>query len=529
MVAEFEGVGVKITADTSSLDKATGDIKNFSNNATSNFKSVIAQGALMVGAFKAISSSVSGIRHLSAHFGLASNRIKQATRETGDFGTVLKEISSIANDTGSDIEHTAELFQGMARVGEHLGATNQQLLKVTKTIQQLGIASGTSAVNIGYAQTQLIRGFENGIIQLGEFNSLMENTPELAFALAKELGKTPLEMRKIASSGQLMARDVFKALDNLGDEANKKFKEIPLTFAQETVSLKNSLSKLVGTIDEELGISKTARQIVKFTRYLVEAIDEVVRARNKMDEINKPLKVGITKGKREGYQTDYDWFKIFNAKKIENQRITNDTLAQMTKDDFENKRKGFTDLLEEASQHSKIMFEINKAYSIAQALLSAQEAIQSAYAFGAKHGGAVGGAISAGIAGGAVATNLAHLYSVEYKGGKADGGAISRGLYEVNEKGTEMLSQGGKDYLLSSGSGHITPHDKLGGGGNVVVNINNIAGQEVYQTEEARRTSDGIEINLMVRQVEAMVASNIERGDSPIGRIMQNKYRLTRL
>ena len=35
---------------------------------------------------------------------------------------------------------------------------------------------------------------------------------------------------------------------------------------------------------------------------------------------------------------------------------------------------------------------------------------------------------------------------------------------EVNEKGPEMLTQGGRDYLLTgSQGGHITPADKVGG------------------------------------------------------------------
>lgn len=59
--------------------------------------------------------------------------------------------------------------------------------------------------------------------------------------------------------------------------------------------------------------------------------------------------------------------------------------------------------------------------------------------------------------------------------GKATGGPVSAGmLYPVNEKGPELLSTGGKSYLMmGSQDGKITPNNQLGSGGNtIVVNVN---------------------------------------------------------
>ncbi|MBS0218023.1 MAG: phage tail tape measure protein [Proteobacteria bacterium] len=51
--------------------------------------------------------------------------------------------------------------------------------------------------------------------------------------------------------------------------------------------------------------------------------------------------------------------------------------------------------------------------------------------------------------------------------GRASGGAVDANtLYRVNERGPELLSVSGKDYLMmGSSGGHVTPNNRLGGGG----------------------------------------------------------------
>jgi hypothetical protein len=60
--------------------------------------------------------------------------------------------------------------------------------------------------------------------------------------------------------------------------------------------------------------------------------------------------------------------------------------------------------------------------------------------------------------------NWGSLLSSLFGGGKASGGSVQAGkLYEVNERGTEMFSAFGRDYLLAGTAGHITPAHKVGG------------------------------------------------------------------
>lgn len=72
----------------------------------------------------------------------------------------------------------------------------------------------------------------------------------------------------------------------------------------------------------------------------------------------------------------------------------------------------------------------------------------------------------------------------------ATGGNPKAGMfYEVNEKGPELLSVAGKDYLMMGNQdGRITPNHRLGGGGRQVTVINNVNVAPVTD----RRTADQV-------------------------------------
>lgn len=103
------------------------------------------------------------------------------------------------------------------------------------------------------------------------------------------------------------------------------------------------------------------------------------------------------------------------------------------------------------------------------------------------------GATGAGTSGG---NFLASIFGSLFGGGKANGGmALPNKLYEVNERGLEMATVRGRDYLLTGGSPvEITPNHRLGGGGggNITQNfynpvMSNIQTDQQRAREEARK------------------------------------------
>jgi len=115
----------------------------------------------------------------------------------------------------------------------------------------------------------------------------------------------------------------------------------------------------------------------------------------------------------------------------------------------------------------------------------------------------LGNAMSGGFGGGSgggLADWAANAIGSLFGGGRAAGGPVQAGkFYQVNERGTELLNVGGKDYLMAGASGRVKPNVQAGGGGGVTVNMTVNA-----RDAESFRRSEG--------QIGARLSSIAQRG-----------------
>ncbi|MBU6957199.1 hypothetical protein KRR23_05530 [Pseudomonas sp. CVAP len=123
--------------------------------------------------------------------------------------------------------------------------------------------------------------------------------------------------------------------------------------------------------------------------------------------------------------------------------------------------------------------------------------------------GATGAATAGGAEAGAQSFGSqfdASSATVTFGGGRASGGGVDPNtLYEVNEKGPELFSQGGRSYLMTGAEGgSVTPLTSgggpsiaaMGGGGatatqiNVVVNISSDGGTDASSDSQSAAADD---------------------------------------
>jgi tape measure domain-containing protein len=188
-------------------------------------------------------------------------RIKLVTGEGALLASSFKGVSEIALRTNSDLEQTATLFTRLAEAGKSagLGAKEAatQSLALTETINQAIQLSGGSADASKAAITQLIQGLQSGVLRGEEFNSIMEQSPRLAKALADGLGVATGELRKLAETGALTTDVVIRSLRSQADAIKTEFASLPPTVGRAIENLRTSWTLFVGDLDKGAGISKT--------------------------------------------------------------------------------------------------------------------------------------------------------------------------------------------------------------------------------------------------------------------------------
>lgn len=189
-------------------------------------------------------------------------RIKLATGEGKNFTGAFTEVSDIAERTSSNLELTGNLFGKLTETGKSAGQSTQQAISqalgLTETINEAIQLSGGSADSAKAAVGQLIQGLQGGVLRGDEFNSVMEQSPRLAKALADGLGVTTGELRKMAEAGELGADKVVGALKSQSDTLKREFSTLPPTVGRALENLSTRWTIYVGEADKATGASSVA-------------------------------------------------------------------------------------------------------------------------------------------------------------------------------------------------------------------------------------------------------------------------------
>ena len=216
-------------------------------------------GGYFGGLIKDVAATADEFKNLEA-------RIKIATGEGAQFETSFAGVKRVALDTNSALSETGTLFARLVKASEEGGMAaalaQERALGLTQTINQTIQLSGGSADAAKAAIAQLIQGLQSGVLRGEEFNSVMEQAPRLAQALASGLGVTTGELRNMANQGQLTAEVVMKALEGQSDAVAREFGKLPPTVGRALQNLSSQWTIYVGESDKGMVSSANAARAI---------------------------------------------------------------------------------------------------------------------------------------------------------------------------------------------------------------------------------------------------------------------------
>ena len=194
-------------------------------------------------------------------------RMKLVTGEGENFTRSWEGVTEVALRTHSALEDTGVLFSRIAQAGRDAGLSAEkaslQSLGLTETINQTIQISGASTEASSAAITQLIQGLQSGVLRGEEFNSVMEQAPRLARALADGLGVTTGELRKMAESGLLTTQTVIAALQGQSAAVAAEFQRLPPTVGRAMQDLSTQWTLYVQKVDQANGASAAAAKAIQ--------------------------------------------------------------------------------------------------------------------------------------------------------------------------------------------------------------------------------------------------------------------------
>lgn len=217
--------------------------------------------------FFAAKFSLQGLRSLGEiadRMTLVDARLRLATQSQAEFTAAQAGTLDIARRTGQPLTETVNLYARLADAIRALGGSQQDTLTLTETINKAIVVSGASASASAAGIQQLAQGFASGVLRGDEFNSVMENTPRVAKAIADGLGVPIGALRAMAEQGQLTADVVTRALAGQADAIEREFAQMPLTIGRAFQNLRTEFDQFVGNADKASGASKSFADGVQF-------------------------------------------------------------------------------------------------------------------------------------------------------------------------------------------------------------------------------------------------------------------------
>lgn len=207
-----------------------------------------AAGSLL-GKVKNLASAYLGMKAITGLVGLSDT-----TTQTNARLSMMNDGSQTTEELDAMIYASAQRSRGsylstadsVAKLGLMAGdafRSNKETIAFMEQVNKQFKIAGTSAEGIDAAMLQLTQAMGSGILRGEEYNSILEQAPNIIQAIAKYMGVPKGELKDMAADGKITAGVVKAAMFACADETNAKFESIPKTWSDIWTSMKNRAIK----------------------------------------------------------------------------------------------------------------------------------------------------------------------------------------------------------------------------------------------------------------------------------------------
>jgi len=182
-------------------------------------------------------------------------RIERLTGSARAASQTMQSLMRISSATGGSLQDTAKLWETLSTALRDTGATNGQIIQLTETLQKIGRIGGSSTEEMSNALRQFGQSISSGMVRAEEFNSMLEQMPELVRQIATGMGVGVGELRQMMLEGKLTAEDALNAIQKQTGSVNAEFEKLPRTLSQANTALTNSFLSMIDSVNQATGAS----------------------------------------------------------------------------------------------------------------------------------------------------------------------------------------------------------------------------------------------------------------------------------
>lgn len=208
-----------------------------------------------------------------------SNRLKLINDDSAGVARATEAVFQISQEARTEVEATADTYFRYGRSVDALRDDQERLAAVTLLTSKAVAISATSAESARAALFQFGQGLSADALRGQELNSVLEQTPRLAKALADGLGIAQGELKRFATEGNLTAQAVVEALESQASKINAEFALTGSTIGQAITRFQNALGRAVDLFFNQSGASSGLVRLIGQVTDAITDFTDVFQAR----------------------------------------------------------------------------------------------------------------------------------------------------------------------------------------------------------------------------------------------------------
>ena len=291
----------------------TGNAANNAHGSLSNLKSIFlgSLGAnIAAAAIQKVGDAIGHVFDAAQEFASIQDRLSLIVGEQGNVAALNKEIYESARRSRTEYASMAETVATLSQSAHDAFPDPKEAVDFAEKINKVMAIGGTTGENKKNAMIQLTQGLASGQLQGDEFRSIAENAPMIENIIAKTMGVSRGELKKLASEGKVTAEVIKKAMLENADDIEEAYRKMPHTFADWATDIKSvaeyAFAPLFDAVNE-LANSPEFRQFVDSIENNIQYIAPIIK--NVFNEISYAFKQVLTVGQQVfGWLQENAWF-----------------------------------------------------------------------------------------------------------------------------------------------------------------------------------------------------------------------------
>ncbi|GEM_PF-988959 len=248
------------------MDRVEAKQRRINREARSSRSRTRGQGAGEIGGMiQGLIGLASGraLMNASDEWAGARGRVGLQTPDAAVRDRSVEFLYRTAHGTGQQYSSLADTFVSMARSREAIGLSNDQTLMLSNTISKLMTIGGGSAASQDAALVQFGQAMNTGVLRGEELNSILEQAPRLAKAIADALGTNVGKLKELGEEGKITAKAIANGLLRQTQQVDEEFAKLPMTFSRSMTQIRNNFVRRAGELNQQYGIAEKFNRVAQ--------------------------------------------------------------------------------------------------------------------------------------------------------------------------------------------------------------------------------------------------------------------------